>query len=401
MKNRRAFLVVLDACGIGAMPDWQLFDDPPGANTIVNVAKFCGGLNIPNLQKLGIGNIAPILGVEATNKPIGSWGKAAETSMGKDTTTGHWEMAGLIVEKPFPVYPEGFPSEIIDEFILRTNCGGVLCNKPASGTEVLDKLGEAHLSSGWPIVYTSADSVFQIATHVDRIPLETLYSWCESAREILSGEHEASRVIARPFAGESKSAGGKGFYRLSEHRHDYAIKPRGRTLLNFLLDKGFETVSIGKINDIFCSEAISKALDGKSNEKCLENITQFIHSKNDSKNQFVFANLVETDSHFGHRNNAEGFADALQKIDLEVGNWINILKEDDLLILTADHGCDPTVPGTDHTREYVPILAYSPSLPPKSLGTRTSFTDTAATIADWFGLKSEWEKQQFPGVSFI
>ncbi len=387
MSNyKRVFLVVLDACGAGAMPDWQKFDDPAGANTLGNVAEACGGLNLPNMAKLGLGNILPMKGVEPASNPIGLFGKAAEVSFGKDTTTGHWEMGGLILDKPFPVYPKGFPKEIIDEFIKQTGCEGILCNEPASGTEVLVRLGEEHLKTGWPIVYTSADSVFQIATNVDKVPLETLYKWCEIAREILRGDHEASRVIARPFAGKTA----QDFYRLSEGRHDYAVKPRGKTILNFLSERGYKTVSVGKIADIFCGEGIDEVIEGKSNEACLQNVSDLISSKT-AGNQFVFANLVETDSHFGHRNNAKGFGEALEKIDVKVGEWLKMLGPDDLLILTADHGCDPTVAGTDHTREYVPIMAYSPSLQGKNLGTRESFADTAATVADWFGLKAEWK----------
>lgn len=397
MKNfKRVFLVVLDACGVGAMPDWQQFDDPAGANTLSNVAKVCRGLKLPNMQKLGLGNITKVEGVDPCEKTLGLYGKAAEVSMGKDTTTGHWEMAGLIVDKPFPVYPNGFPKEIIDEFIKRTGCGGVLCNEPASGTEVLERLGEKHLETGWPIVYTSADSVFQIATNVEKVPLETLYAWCESAREILRGEHEASRVIARPFTGGNS----REFRRLSEHRHDYAIKPRGKTILSFLQDLSFKTVSVGKINDIFCQQGIDEAIEGKSNEACLKNISDLIEQKSDSE-VLVFANLVETDSHFGHRNDPEGFAKAIEKVDVEVGHWMKTLQPDDLLILTADHGCDPTVQGTDHTREYVPIMAFSPSIEGANVGLRKSFADIAASIADWFYLQNEWQAQKFPGKSFL
>jgi phosphopentomutase len=396
MNNKRVFLVVLDACGVGAMPDWEKFDDPHGANTLANVASACGGLNLPNLQKLGLGNITKMQGVPPIESPVAVFGKAAEVSMGKDTTTGHWEMAGLPVTKPFPVYPNGFPENIINEFIKQTSCGGVLCNEPASGTEVLKTLGEKHLETGWPIVYTSADSVFQIATNTEKIPLETLYKWCEIAREILRGEHEVSRVIARPFTGTNSA----DFKRLSEHRHDYAIKPRGETILTFLSGLGCETVSIGKIADIFCGVGLDRVMEGKSNEACLQNITYEIE-KGTNASKFVFANLVETDSHFGHRNDAKGFGEALEKIDLCLGDWLGKLQENDLLILTADHGCDPTVAGTDHTREYVPIIAYSPSLKPKDLGLRTSFADTAASVADWLSYGSEWKKQQFTGQSFV
>lgn len=383
-RHKRAFLVVLDACGIGAMPDWKDFDDPEGANTLKHVAEACNGLNIPNLQKLGLGNIDDIKGVPPTDKPLALWGKAAERSFGKDTTTGHWEMAGLVLDQPFPIYPNGFPKEVIDEFIQKTNCGGVLCNEPASGTEVIARLGEEHLKSGWPIIYTSADSVFQIATHIDKVSIEKLYEWCEIAREMLRGEHEVSRVIARPFTGEVGN-----FQRVSEKRHDYAINPRGETLLSFLSENNCETISIGKINDIFCGVGVDRALEGKSNVACMQNIDELLKTE-PSNNQLVFVNLVETDSHFGHRNNAKGFGEALEKIDVEIGKWINNMNDDDLLVLTADHGCDPTLAGTDHTREYVPILAFSPSISGKQIGIRESFTDIASSISKWFGMENDF-----------
>ncbi len=388
---KRAFLIVLDACGVGAMPDWQEFNDPASANTLANVAKACGGLNLPNLEKLGLGNIIELQGVKPQTNPLALWGKAAEKSLGKDTTTGHWEMAGLMVDNPFPVYPNGFPAEIINEFIQFTGCGGVLGNIPASGTDILIQLGEKHLETGWPIIYTSADSVFQIATNVSKIPLETLYSWCEKARKILCNKHEVSRVIARPFDGNSA----KEFYRLSEYRHDYAIEPTGETILSFLQKNNCQTISVGKIRDIFCEIGIDQFTEGKSNEACLGNIISLLKEKNQTKPQFIFANLVETDSHFGHRNDAKGFGLALEKIDLAIGECLKLMTQNDLMILTADHGCDPTVAGTDHTREYIPILAYSKAFEEKSnknIGIRPSFLDTATSIADWFGLSDNWIK---------
>lgn len=384
---KRAFLVVLDACGIGAMPDWKEYNDPENTNTLANVINYNDGLNLSNLQSLGLGNIASIKNLSPVNSPKASFGKAAEASIGKDTTTGHWEMAGLTIKKPFPVYPNGFPPEIIEKFIKQTGCGGILSNEPASGTEILVRLGEKHLETEWPIVYTSADSVFQIATNVSKISLETLYSWCEIAREILRGEHEVSRVIARPFTGQTSGE----FKRLSEHRHDYAIEPTGETILSFLQKNNCQTISVGKINDIFCGIGLDQAIEGKSNKDCLQNITNLIQNKNSEKPQFIFANLVETDSHFGHRNDPIGFGQALEKIDLEIGKWLSILQPEDLLILTADHGCDPTTLGTDHTREYVPILAYSASLKPQNIGERITFADTAAAIAKWFDLDKKWQ----------
>ncbi|MDX1918742.1 MAG: phosphopentomutase [Candidatus Caenarcaniphilales bacterium] len=379
----RVFLVVLDACGVGAMPDWQIYGDPPGANTLANVIEACGGLKLPNLARLGLGEI--VSGLDPVSEKIGSFGKAAGLSPGKDTTTGHWEMAGIILDKPFPVYPHGFPQDVIDRFIELTGCAGILANKPASGTEILIELGEEHLKTGYPIVYTSADSVFQIACHIEKVPLERLYRWSEIARELLQGEHQVARVIARPFQGEDRTC----FTRLSERRHDYAIEPPGETILSFLQTRGCETVSVGKIKDIFCGRGIDRALAGKSNQDCLFEISDLINQPNSSKSQFIFANLVETDSHFGHRNDPKGFGQALEKIDRVLGTWLNDLREGDLLLLTADHGCDPTLPGTDHTREYIPVLAYSSNLKGSSdLGTLPSFKTVAATSAEWLGFGS-------------
>jgi len=389
---KRVFLIVLDACGVGAMEDSRLYKDPLKANTLFNVSKFCGNLRLPNLEKLGLANITDLINLQQQKEPLASFGKAKEFSLGKDTTTGHWEIAGTFLEKAFPVYPEGFPEEIIQKFISRTNCKNILGNIPASGTEIIKKLGKEHLETGFPIVYTSADSVFQVATHTDRLCLEQLYEYCQIAREILKQEHEVSRVIARPFAGKVDR-----FYRLSEKRKDYAIEPKEITLLDFLSQsKRVKNISIGKIKDIFSNRGLDLALKGKSNQDCLQEITEFIQKKDfqsEKSNLFVFANLVETDSHFGHRNDTLGFGKALEKIDQEITSWLENLGPEDLLILTADHGCDPTLlESTDHTREYVPVLAYSPSLKSRDLGVRKSFADVACTIADWFDLKQEWIK---------
>lgn len=399
--NKRVFLVILDACGIGAMPDWKEYDDPEGANTIVNVASYYlketgKSLNIPNLQKMGLGNIADIPGVPVASSPIAKYGKLAETAPGKDTTTGHWEIAGLTVEKPFPVYPKGFPGEINQEFIKQSGCKDILCNLPYSGTKALDDYGQEHLDTGFPIIYTSADSVYQIATHTDVTSLETLYNWCELAREILRDKHEVSRVIARPFAGKPGE-----FYRLSEARHDYAVEPTGETLLTHCQKHNTKTISIGKIIDIFCEVGLDEVLEGKSNAKCLEHITERIQNNNSQQNEFYFANLVETDSHFGHRNDPMGFAKALELIDIELGKWLDTLGKNDLLILTADHGCDPTVPSTDHNREYIPCLAYSPGIIPGDINTRETFADHSASIAEFLGLSDSWQQTKTPGTSYL
>ena len=394
------FLIVLDACGVGALPDWQAFNDPYGANTLQNVIQsFEGEICLPNLMKLGLGEVCktPYCKIEGEAGCMGIRGKLAELSNGKDTTTGHWEMTGLVSEKSFPVYPKGFPPEIIRKFKEKTSCQGVLCNLPFSGTEVIEKFGEEHLKTGFPIIYTSADSVFQIAAHTDKTDLDSLYLMCKKAREILIGEHEVSRVIARPFAGSPES-----FYRLSQKRKDYSVKPKGKTLLNFLLERDFEVLSIGKIAEIFANEGISTIIQGKSNEDCLQNITRLFEDKVlKERDQLIFANLVETDSNYGHRNDPIGFGRALERIDIEVGKWLELINQDDLLILTSDHGCDPTIGGTDHTREYALLLAYSKKFFPFNAGIRESFADHAASICDYFGLLEDWEKQGMLGKSYL
>ncbi len=394
---KRVFLLVLDACGVGAMPDWQEFNDPPNCNTLKNTSIACNGLNLPNLEKLGLANICEMKGLKLQENPQALYGKAFERSKGKDTTTGHWEIAGLILEKAFPVYPTGFPKEIIEEFIKETSCKNIFCNEPASGTEVLKIFGENHLKTAFPIVYTSADSVFQIATHIDKISLEKLYEWCKIARNILKDKNEVARVIARPFAGDSAN----NFYRISEARKDYAVKPYKKTILSFLQENNYETVSIGKIADIFSKDGIDTIIKGKSNSACLDNLFQSINSP--IKSQFVFINLVETDSHFGHRNDFLGFGKALEYIDLKLGECLSNLKEEDLLIITADHGCDPTVAGTDHNREYIPILAYSKlfeNIKEKNIGIRESFADISATIVNFLGLDNKWQENNMAGKSF-
>lgn len=397
----RVFLIVIDACGIGAMSDWKDYNDPPGANTFFNSLQKASELgyvpSFPNLERVGLFRLAPE-GLFEQNKSssIGIHGRAKALSPGKDTCTGHWEMTGLILDKPFPLYPQGFPSGLLDLFIRQTHCGDVLCNMPYSGTDVIQDFGDIHCKTGYPIIYTSADSVLQIATHVDVVKLETLYHWCHVARELCIEENEVSRVIARPFQGETGA-----FTRMSEFRKDLSIKPYKDTLLSFLQQNGVNVVSIGKIADIFSNQGISQSISGKSNRECLNNITNVLEQPLPSNPQFIFANLVETDSHFGHRNNPVGFVQAVEEIDSYLGRWLGMLQQNDLLIITADHGCDPTVPGTDHTREEVPILAYSRALETKSIGVRSTFADNAATIADYLGLGGKWIDNNFPGVSYI
>lgn len=388
MSYKRVYLIVLDACGIGAMPDWQNYNDPKGTNTVGNVAQYYNDklqtrLNIPNLVKLGLSNICTLPGWDTQALPANIYAKAmAEKSIGKDTTTGHWEISGILVDKPFPIYNNGFPEDIIKEFIKRTNCGGVLCNLPYSGTDALVDYGEEHLKTQYPIVYTSADSVFQIAVNTNIISLETLYKWCEIARELVP---DVSRVIARPFTGKSTG----DFARLSDNRKDYALQPPCPNLMSILQDNNIKTTSIGKISDIFCNQNVSYSWKGKSNAECLKNITQSIQSQPHT-DELIFANLVETDSHYGHRNDPKGFGHALELIDQELSQWLQDLTDDDLLILTADHGCDPTVPGTDHTREYVPVMAYHKNndLFINNSMELDSFISHTSSILKYFGIES-------------
>lgn len=387
----RAIIMVIDSCGIGAMPDCREFNDIPECNTLRNVCAFNHGLNLPNLVKLGLGNIQDFEGIAKNPDPIGQYGTMKEKSKGKDTTTGHWEIAGLISEKPFATFPQGFPQKLIDKFIEETNCGGVLANCPASGTAIIEQLNEEHHQTKFPIVYTSADSVFQIAVDTDLIPLETLYNWCETARRILDeDDYNVSRVIARPY----KIIDGKPT-RISKDRRDYSMVP-SHTLLNDIKDSGMKVVAIGKIEDIFSKSGITHAIHTGSNKEGLELTLKAIkeelplepiaypdYKDSANKNYLIFTNLVDTDMLYGHRNNAEGYGKAIEEIDSYLSDILEQLQEDDLLIITADHGCDPTVPGTDHTREYVPLLVYGKKVAPKNLGLIDGFDYVAKIIKDW------------------
>lgn len=379
---KRVILLVIDSAGIGALPDASAFGDVMECNTIANVAKYSGGLNLPIMQKLGLGNLAEIKGVLPIENPIGSYGIMKEISLGKDTTTGHWEIAGLILEKPFKTYPNGFPQELIELFIEKTGCKNILGNYPASGTKIIEDLGEQHQKTGFPIIYTSADSVFQIACHIDTIPLETQYKWCEIAREILTDEYNISRVIARPF----ETVDGK-FKRISAARHDYSLVPPSDTMLNLIEQNGGIVYGIGKIEDIFVKSGITKADHTGSNKEGLELTLKAIEQNNLQK-ELVFVNLVDTDMLYGHRNDVEGYKNALEEIDKYLAKIISIMKSDDLLIVTADHGCDPTTPGTDHTREQVPLLVYGENIVPENLGVRESFADISATILKYFEIEN-------------
>ena len=390
---KRAIIVVIDSMGIGAMPDHAEFNDIAECNTLKNVCHFNKGLKAPNMAKLGLGKIQDFEGIENVPNPIGQYGTMQEKSKGKDTTTGHWEIAGLVSKKPFSTFPNGFPKELIDKFIEETKCGGILANKPASGTAIIEELNDVHHKTKFPIVYTSADSVFQIALDTDMIPLETLYEWCHIARRLLDeGNYHVSRVIARPY----KVIDGKPT-RIGKDRRDYSVEPTGETLLDRVKESGGEVVAIGKIEDIFSKAGITHAIHTGSNKEGLELTLKAVENKLDLESikydstpanfkpykSIIFTNLVDTDMLYGHRNNAEGYGKAIEEIDEYVGKILPELSEDDLLIITADHGCDPTVPGTDHTREYVPVLFYNKNMEAKDLGVMLGFDNIAKKITEW------------------
>ena len=372
----RITLIVLDGAGIGAMPDAPEWGDA-GSDTFGHICES-RDVHLPNLQSLGLGNIRPLQGVAMIDEPRGDYGKCALASNGKDTTTGHWEMAGIILERAFPLYPNGFPKSVIDHFIERTNVPGILGNIPASGTEIIKDLGVEHVQTGKPIVYTSGDSVFQIAAHEEVIPLPRLYEICEIARDLLRGEHEVGRVIARPFLGAPDA-----FYR-TENRHDYAVPPPRENLLPLLQSNGLDVVCIGKIASIYDSTGVTQDLSAKNNE---QSIDQTIRALRDQTRGLIFSNLVDFDMLYGHRRDTEGYARALEHFD---SRWPEIeaaMNADDLVIITADHGNDPTYPGTDHTREYAPLIAFGKGARAGvNLGTRSSLADIGKTIAENFGL---------------
>ena len=376
-KFNRIVLIVLDGAGIGAMPDAPEWGDA-GSDTFGHILES-RLVSLPNLQRYGLGNVRPLANVPALEKPVGSYGRCALKSNGKDTTTGHWEMAGIILEQAFPLYPNGFPQSILDRFISETGVPGVLGNVPASGTEIIKDLGEEHVQSGKPIVYTSGDSVFQIAAHEEIIPLDRLYEICETARRLLDGEHKVGRVIARPFLGKPGN-----FYR-TENRHDYAVPPPRANLLPALKDDDLDVVCIGKIASIYDSVGVTEDLTAKNNQ---QSIDQTIHALEQDTRGLIFSNLVDFDMLYGHRRDTEGYARALEHFDSSLPHIEAAMRADDLMILTADHGNDPTFPGTDHTREYAPLLVYGKNARAGvNLGTRGSLSDIGQTVAENFGLK--------------
>ena len=389
MPFNRILLVVLDGAGIGAMPDAPEWGDA-GSDTFGHILES-RAVRLPNLQRYGLGNIRPLSNLPPIDNPVGSYGRCALRSNGKDTTTGHWEMAGIILERAFPTYPDGFPSSVIDRFVREADVPGILGNVPASGTEILKVLGDEHVRTRKPIVYTSADSVFQIAAHEEVIPLERLYEMCEVARRILDGEHKVGRVIARPFLGEPGA-----FYR-TENRHDYAVPPPRENLLPALADADLDVVCIGKIASIYDSIGVTQDWTAKNNE---QSINQTIKALGDNTRGLIFSNLVDFDMLYGHRRDTEGYAKALEHFDARLPEIESAMRDDDLMMITADHGNDPTFPGSDHTREYAPLLVFGKSARAAvNLGIRTSLSDIGQTIATNFNLQLTAGRSFLPDIS--
>jgi phosphopentomutase len=382
---QRVIWIVLDSAGIGAMPDAAEFLDPPGADTLGNIARL-HGLALPNLARLGLGDIKPLKGIPAAARPDGCYGRCALASPGKDTTTGHWEMAGILLDRPFPLYPHGFPADVMDEFERRIG-RRTLGNKAASGTEIIEELGPEHMRTGSPIVYTSADSVFQIAAHEQILPVPELYRICEIARAILRPPHEVGRVIARPFVGRP------GAFTRTANRHDYAIAPPPGMLLDRLAERGVFVQGVGKIFDVYLGRGLAASVKTKDNADGMAKILEAMAAVPAG---LIFANLVDFDQQYGHRNDVAGYAAALERFDGWLPSFESALGAGDLAILTADHGCDPTVPGTDHTREYVPLIVFGPAARRGvDLGLRASLADIGQTVAANFGASISH------GVSFL
>ena len=372
----RAFLIVLDGVGIGALPDAADYGDQ-GTHTLLHVAEAAGGLSLPVLERLGLGRLLALPGVRAISDPRGARGRLAEASKGKDSTTGHWELAGLKLERAFPTYPHGFPVPLLERWSERIGRGWI-GNVAASGTEIIARLGAEHERSGRLIVYTSADSVFQIAAHERRVPLDELYAACRAARELLTGEHAVGRVIARPFVGEP------GDYRRTPNRRDFSLEPPAETLLDRLKRAGQRVVTVGKVDDLFAGRGVSEAIHTRNNAEGEDVLVDLARRAGEG---LVFANLVDFDQQYGHRNDAPGFARALEQFDERCGEIEGRLRDDELCLVTADHGNDPTTPGTDHTREYTPLLVAGPRVRPGvDLGTRATFADVGATLAEMLGV---------------
>lgn len=380
-------IILLDGVGVGELPDAANYGDK-GSNTLANIANKLNGISLPNLQKLGLGNIIDITGIPKSDSPLASFGKMNEKSQGKDSVSGHWEISGLELDFDFPYYQNGFPKNIVDKFLKLTGFENILGNKAASGTEIIMELGDEHVKTGFPIIYTSADSVFQIAAHEDVIPLKRLYEICEISRnEIFVKNDNIGRIIARPFVGNS------GNYKRTTNRKDYAVSPPSETILDLLKKNNIPTIAIGKINDLFNHRGISIPLKTKSNEEGVEKIidTLKVH-----KNSFIFTNLVDFDVYYGHRNDFVGFASALKDFDNKLPEIINLLDESDVLIITADHGNDPTTPSTDHSREYIPLIYYQKGKLGTDLGIRSTFADIGKSAAQFFEINNDLK-----GISFL
>lgn len=383
MEKRRLFLIVLDSVGIGEAPDAALFGDE-GSNTLRAAVE--AGADLPNLKKLGLFNIDGMDWTTGEQAPAGAFGRMQEASMGKDTTIGHWEIAGVVSPKPLPTFPEGFPPEIIEKFEQLTG-RKVICNKPYSGTQLLLDYGREHVETGALMVYTSADSVFQVAAHEEVVPVEELYRYCEMARELLIGDYAVGRVIARPFIGEYPN------YTRTSRRHDFSLKPPRPTMLDAIRDAGLDSIAVGKISDIFAGSGVTEIIRTANNT---EGIARTLELLRRDFHGICFVNLVDFDMVYGHRNNAPGYAEALMEFDRALPEICAGLKKEDLLMITADHGCDPSTPSTDHSREYTPLVAWSPSVfPGTNLGTHSTFADIGATAVDFFGLENHTDGSSF------
>ena len=373
---KRAILVVLDGVGVGANPDAHAYGDD-GASSLEHCAQAVGGLALPNLGSIGLGNITPIKGTSPTDHARGAFGRMAEAAAGKDSTSGHWEMAGVVLHKPLPTYPHGFPPEVVEPFEKAIG-RKVIGNKAASGTEIIKELGEEHIRTGRPILYTSADSVFQIAAHQDVIPLPELYHMCEIARHMLTGEHAVGRVIARPFIGTP------GNFKRTEHRRDFSLQPLGTTLLDLLKDSGKDVIGLGKIEDLFAGQGLTQSDHTETNSDSMKATLRWLEQ---DFNGLLFVNLVEFDMLWGHRRDSQGYAQALRDVDMWFAQIQEVMQTGDAIFFTADHGVDPTFRGTDHTREHVPLLAYgAPVRAGVNLGTRSTYADLGQTLAQAFSV---------------
>lgn len=383
---KRVVLIVLDSVGVGEMPDAQMYGDK-GSHTLDHTFEACNGLNIPNLKKLGLGNIEGVKALGKEESVIGAFGKGSEKSIGKDTVTGHWEIGGVILDKPLNTYPDGFSDKIINEFKEKAKIDGILGNKVASGTAIIEELGEEHVKTGYPIIYTSADSVFQIAAHEEVIGLDNLYKMCEIAREMLVGENVVGRVIARPFVGEV------GSFKRTSNRRDYALDPFGKTALEYIKENGMSVAAVGKIEDIYNGKGVTEAVHIKNN---MDGVDKTLEYMDKIDNGLIFTNLVDFDMLYGHRNDPKGYGKAIEDFDGRLNEIYSKLRDEDILIITADHGCDPTTESTDHSREYIPILVYGKKVKGGTeLGIRDSFTDIGKSILHYLGIDNSLEGKSF------